>query len=562
MRLRKCEERVINMMEMNIKTEGRNLCWLLVKNRLIAQLGIHVLRYEKDKRKKNGKIATAVAILVLIIMGAGYCGAMAYGCAYLGMSELIPGIALVISSLLTLFFTMFTAKSELFGFRDYDLLMSLPIPVKTIINSRFINMYIWNTFFTLVVMVPMGIVYASYIRPSLSFYILWLGGILLACLLPTTVAAVFGAVITAISSKFRYASAISTILSIVFIIAVLVLPMTATTGNTGPEKLFDAETGNINEEAFSQLAYVVSDEINRIYPPAKLFTDAVEGGRFVSFVLFAGISIGWYALFVLLLSVKYRQISTALTSHRSRADYKLETLHQGSMLFALYKKTMLRILKSTVCATNLLVGCVMAVLLAAAMLIVGPEKVLQSLEISDYLPYVKSAACYVIAAMVCMTNTAAVSLALEGKNIWLVKSLPVPPKTLYDSYLLTNLTFTVPTSIVCSVLFSISLKTGFVGTLLMILTPLVFSIFTAIAGIFIGNRMAYYDWQEETQLVKQSMMSAIGLLGGMVLILLCGAIAHIGILPVTANTMTFAFIILFLVLAAVLYVNESHRPVR
>lgn len=550
------------MNNIDLKTERKNLCWLLVKNRLIAQLGINVFRYEKDKRKRNSKIAVTAALIFCLIMIVGYCGGMAYGYAYLGLAELIPGIALVISSLITLFFTMFKANGELFGFKDYDMVMSLPVPVRTIINSRFLNMYFWNTFITLLVMFPMGIVYACFAKPSFGFYIMWLAGIFLTCLIPTTVAAIFGAVITAISSKFRYASAVSTILSIVFVVVFMVFSMTTTTSDTGLGKMFDSETGNIDEEAFSAMAPVISDGMNRMYPPAKLFTEAVVNGNLGSFLLFAGISIGWYALFVLLLSVKYRKINTALTSHMSRADYKLETLHQGSMLSALYKKTIMRILKSTVCATNLLIGCVLAVLLAVALLIAGPEKVIQSLNASDYMYIVKNAACYVIAAMVCMTNTAAISLALEGKNIWLIKSLPIPPKILYDSYLLTNLTFTVPTSIVCSVLFSISLKTGFIGTALMILTPLNFSLFTAVAGIFIGNRLAYYDWQEETRLIKASMMSGIGLLGGMALIIICGVIANIGLLPIATNMFTFTLNILFLVLTAVIYLHESSRPVK
>jgi len=550
------------MNNIDVKTSQNNLSWLLVKNRLIAQLGINVFRYEKDTHKKNVKIALTAVIIILLIMFAGYCGTMAYGYASLGLTELIPGIAMVISSVVTLFFTMFKANGEIFGFKDYDVVMSLPIPVKTIINSRFLNMYLWNTFTTLLVMLPMGIVYSSFTKPDLGFYIMWIVGIFLTCLIPTTVAAIFGAVITAISSKFRYASTMSTILSVAFVIVIMVFSMTATNTDTGLGKMFDPETGNIDAAAFSAMAPVISDSLNQIYPPVKLFTKAVVNGNIGSFLLFAGISIGWYAIFVFLLSVKYRQINTALTSHMSRADYKLETLHQGSMLSALYKKTIMRILKSTVCATNLLIGCVLAVLLAVAMVIAGPEKVMQGLEVSDYMHIVKGASYYVIAAMVCMTNTSAISLALEGKNIWLIKSLPIPPKTLYDSYLLTNLTFTVPTSIVCSVLFSISLKTGFIGTVLMILTPLTFSIFTAAAGIFIGNRMAYYDWQEETQLVKQSMMSMIGMLGGMAIIAICGLIANSGILPMTTNMITLILDVLFLVLTAVIYINESKRPIK
>lgn len=543
------------------KTERRSLCWLLVMNRLTDQLGINVFRYEKDKRKRTNKIITAAVILVCLVMAVGYCGAMAYGYVSVGLSQLIPGIALVISSLMTLFFTMFKAHGELFGFKDYDMVMSLPIPVRTIINSRFLNLYLWNTFFSLIIMVPMGVVYIIYVKSSFGIYLVWLAGLFLACLIPTTIAAVLGAVITAISSKFRYASTMATILTIVFVIAMMVLPF-AITGNSGPGQLFDSETGDFNEEAFSALAPIISDAIYRIYPPAKLFSETITDGKLFSFVLFAGISIGWYALFVLVLSAKYRQINTALTSRSVKSDFKLETLQQGSMRFALYKKTILRILKSTICATNLLVGCVLAVLMSAALLIVGPEKVLQSFDIPNIMSNATNISCYIIAAMVAMTNTAAVSLALEGKNIWLIKSLPIPPKTLYDSYLLTNLTFTVPTSVICSLLFNISLKTGFAGTVLMFLTPLSFSLFTATAGIFIGNRMAYYDWEDVTHLVKGSMMSVTGLLGGMLLVVICGAIANSGFLPLSAGAMTFIFDIFMLVLAAVTYVHESSRPVR
>ena len=86
--------------------------------------------------------------------------------------------------------------------------------------------------------------------------------------------------------------------------------------------------------------------------------------------------------------------------------------------------------------------------------------------------------------------------------------------------------------------------------------------FTATAGIFIGNRMAYYNWQDVTQLVKGSLMSMLGMLGGMLLVVVCAVVANSGILPISASLATFILNILFLVLAAVVYENESKHPVR
>lgn len=545
-----------------VKIKQKNFCWLLAKNRLIGQLGINTFRYEKDRRKRNSRIAVTAAISVVLIMIMVYCGGIAYGYVQLGMVNLIPSIALFISSLFILSFSLFKSNGEFFGFSDYDLLMSLPLTVKTIINSRFLTMYIWNTFIALLVMFPMGTIYLWVERPAFAAYLMWLVSIFLVSLVPTTVAAIFGAVVTAISSKFRYTSAVTTILSIVSLVVLMLFFMTASTSTIGLGELMDTQTGTMNIDAFSTLVPFISDKLNQLYLPTKLFKEAIVDENILSFLIFVAISIGLYSIFLLLLSSKYKQINTALTSHTSKKNYTIGVLHQNRMLVALYKKTMMRILKSTVCATNLLVGCVLAILLASSTVVVGPEKIMQSLDLVDYLPIIKNAAGYVVAAMVSMTNTAAISLALEGKNVWLIKSLPISPKTLYDSYLLTNLTFTIPTSIICSILFSIALKTNLIETIVLLVTPLSFSLFTAVAGIFIGNRLAYYDWQDETQLVKQSLMSLIGMLGGMFVILVFGVLATSGVFPLAINTMTFSANAFILAFTVWLYLHESNRPIK
>lgn len=549
---------------MTTRTQKRNgflLTWLLVKNRLLAQTGLNVFRYEKDLKKKRNKKLMVAVIGLLLLMLVGYLTSMAVGYALIGLNDLTPGIALMICSVITLFFTIFKANGELFGFNDYELVMSLPISAREIINSRFINMYLWNTFISILVMGPMGAVYGWYGRPDWYFYPLWLIGIFLSSLIPTTIAAVIGAVITAISTKFRYANVVATVLSFVLVIGILIGSMSLGSANSSLGGLIDG-SGNVDISALSALAPVISDVVNRAYPPAALFTAGVVEGQFVKYLLFAGLSIGWYLLFVYLLSLRYQKINTAITSRASRTNYQLKSLHQGSMVSALYKKTMLRILKSTVVATNLLMGCIMAIIAAGAMLVVGPETLARTLEMPEILPVLKNAAPFVIGAMASMTNTACVSLALEGKTIWVIKSLPISSKTLYDSYLLVNLSFTLPTSLICSALMAVALKPNFLETVVLFVTPLVCVVATAVIGLLIGNRLAYYDWQEETQLIKQSMMSMLGMLGGLVVVGLAGVIVNIGIIPIEPIFQTLIVSLLVGILTVILYLNERHRPIK
>lgn len=540
----------------------KNLLWILVRNRLIAQLGLHTYRYEKDKRKKNGKIGTTIAICLCAIMLAVYCGVMAYGYTYLGLTELIPGIAIVISSLFTLFFTMFKANGELFHYQDYDMLMSLPIPVQTVINSRFVNMYLWNTLISVLIMLPMGIVYAIFVKPSIAFYFMWIVGMILTSLIPTTLAATIGAIITAISVKFRYSNTVSIILSLLLIVVIFVMPMSSTSNNNGLPQLVDSHSGELDIATIKNFAPIITQTINKIYPPAKLFTTAVVDINFGIFLIFGAISIGWYAFFLYFLSLKYKQINTALSSHNTNSRYVLKTLRTNSMRTALYKKTLMRILKSNVCATNLLVSCLLAIIFSLTMVILGPDKLETSLEIKDFKNILNTAAAYIIAGMVCMTNSSIISLSLEGKNIWLIKSLPIPPKTLYDSYLLTNFTFTIPTSFLCSILFCITLKPDLLGVLVLLITPLIYAIFTAVFGIFLSNRMAFYDWQDETSLVKQSALSLIGILGGMVFLFLCGVLVNIGIIPLPPNILTLIMNAIVIVVTLLIYTKESSRPIK
>ncbi len=535
---------------------------LLFKNRLMAQVGINVFRYEKVAGKRRMKMIVTIIIAICLFAFVTYCGLAAYAYAYLGMSELIPGIAMVISSLISLFFTIFKANGDLFAFSDYEKVLSLPIPIRTVIYSRLANMYFWNTVIATLVMIPMGVVYGIFVKPSLEIYILWIAGIFVVCLIPTILASFIGALITAIASKFRYASAVSSILGIGFVIALMVSSMMLSTADAGLDKLVNTQTGEVDLSAISALIPAISDSMNQIYPPVELFTDAIVEHNTVSFFIMVVISVILYGTFASLLSLKYREINSALTSHVSRADYKMETLRQGSMRKALYKKTIMRILKSSICATNLLIGCILAVLLAIAMVVIGPEKVLEGFDATASMEIIHNVAGYVLAAVISMTNTAAVSLALEGKNIWLIKSLPIPPKVLYDSYLLTNLTFTIPTALICGVLFSIALKASLVTTFIIITLPLAFSSLSAVMGIFIGNRMAFYDWQEETHLVKQSLMSITGMLGGLVIIALFGALATLEIIPIESKYISIIFIILFLIGSVMIYLKESNRPIK
>lgn len=516
----------------------------LLKIRLITQLGLNTFQYEKDRKKKRNKIFISATIVFLFVMLMLYSGASAYGFVQLGIGEVIPVYAFVISSLFVLVFTIFKANGELFAFRDYDFLMSLPISVSTVITSKFLYLYVLNTLFSIIIMLPMGAVYCIYENPPISFYFMWFITLFTVSLVPTTIAAVFGAGITAIASKFKHANKVTTILSL---IAMIIFGFFMFKQGNAKYSLTDIEG----------IGVIISEQLLKVYPLAHMFQEAIVDTDVIAFILFVSISFIWYYLFVKILSYKYKQINTGISTHYMRSDYKIDRMKEEKVLIALYKKEQKRFFSSTVYVINIGMGVIMAVIFSLAVVVVGPSQFIGYPGIEMLLQKI---APFVVSAMIAMTCTTCVSLSLEGKNVWIMKSLPLTPKMIYDSKILMNLSLSIPTSIISAILMIIGLKPDIWTAILLIITPIAYSFFSAVWGIFINNRFGYYDWVSETQVIKQSMGAFLGMFGGMVMAVIPALLIGTAVIS-NYRVFTFVVVVMISIMTAVLYNNESKRKI-
>ena len=167
---------------------------------------------------------------------------------------------------------------------------------------------------------------------------------------------------------------------------------------------------------------------------------------------------------------------------------------------------------------------------------------------------------YVIAGILSMCCTTAVALSMEGRSVWIVKSLPVSPQVVYDSKIMVCLTITVPSAFISGILIRIGMPMGILDTLLLFLLPVAFSIWTAVFGVFVNNRFCNYEWESETRLVKQSTASFIGIFAGMVLAMILGTTSQL----VSPNKQLNSVVVFVLLLTAsfFLYRNEVKKPLR
>ncbi len=460
----------------------------------------------KDKNSKYRRNAFLTGIVMAIVIGilATYSFGMGFALGKMGIAKVIPGYGIMIVGIITLFFTIFKSNGTIFAFKDYEQLISLPIKTSTIIASRFFYMYFMNTIFAAIIMIPLGIAYYIFEKPEVVFFVIWTIGILLATLIPTTLAAVIGAVIVYVASHFKYTNALVSISSVVLVVAIIVVPLFM--GNGGSNTLDMNQLTNIGE--------MISQQSKMIYPISSLFETAVVENNIIELLLFIAISVGWYFLFLTILTTKYKAINTAIMTHSAKSNYKMTELKASSAMFALYKKELKRFFTSNVYVLNVGMGAIMALVMTIAVFVLEPAKLEEMMQVSNLNDTLMKVIAFGFSGVLSMSCTTSVALSLEGKNLWILKSLPVKTKTIVDSKILVNLTITVPIALLFGVLMNIKFHTDIITRIMLVVTPIVYSFFVAVWGMVINIKLPNFEWESETALIKQGLASMLGMLGG------------------------------------------------
>lgn len=475
----------------------------LTKLQLVNLYGMNVYRNLKDSKEKKKKFWLGMAYAFVIIAMMSYVGGLTYGYVYIGLADILPAYLIMIASLVILMFSIFKAGNIIFQKNSYDILSSLPVKNSSIVISRFIRMYVENLLLTVVVMLPAIVVFGVLVKPAWSFYVIGLIVTAFIPLLPITVSVFVGALIIAVSSRSKHKNLVSILLSVVLIVAIML----------GGMQLSTVEE-NIDIEAIQNMLHMVLDIINSIYPPAVWLGQAMLTGDFLTCIGCAGAGILVFAMVMWLVSANYKWISAGLYSTNAKHDYRMENLEKTQMLGALYKREFKRYFASSVYVTNTIVSPIMGMLFAVAMFFAGPEQLERiaaefytesgmMLQIRNMLPMM-------LAMIFCMMPITAVSISMEGRQWWIIKTLPIRAKDLLDSKLLMNLSVIAPFYLISVFLVSIGQKVSPMEFVWILFVPLAAMLFSCVFGQTVNLKMAVFDWENEVTIVKQSASAFVG----------------------------------------------------
>ena len=473
---------------------------VLLQKQLAEIFRTYFYNAKTNRARSRGATVAYFLLFALLMLGlvggiftylsVSLCGAFAAA----GMDWLYFALMGLLAVFLGAFGSVFNTYSSLYLAKDNDLLLSMPIPVRTIMASRLLGVYLMGLMYSGVVILPAVIVYWVTVsaRPAAL-----VGGVLLVALLSLfvlTLSCALGWVVAKISLKLKNKSFITVFVSLVFLGAYYFF-------------YFKAQT-LIQNLVANAAAYGTS--IRHSAYPLYLF-GRVGTGDWAAMAIVTAFFVALFVLLYRLISRSFLKIATS-SGKTERKVYHETRVKRQSASAALLRKEFTRFTASPSYMLNCGLGTLMLPIAGVALLLYR-DRIQSAVSLLGH----ESVSLLLIAAvclLASMNDMAAPSVSLEGRSLWLVQSLPVTPRQVLRTKLTVHLTLTGIPAAVCFILFAFAHPFSAVELLTGALLVAGYVLLAALFGLYLGLKLPNLHWTNEITPIKQGGAVMIALFGG------------------------------------------------
>lgn len=469
--------------------------------------------FRQGRKNKNRTASGAVLSMALYIIVLYLLGRLSYniaditcetvlsfseGWSYFAVMGLLAAVFGVLTSVFSIYTTVYQAK-------DNELLFSMPIPSSAILVVRLLTSYALCFVFEAVIMFPVYFVYWRAFSPGIGVILIDLLLILLMPLLALFICCLLGWLLALITSRMsiRLKGIVNLAISFVFVILFINLCIRAT----------------------SYMNVLATDSVG-VSVPMKIATfpfmqmGKASIGNISSFFILAGIILvmcfGLYGL----LSVSFLHLATQRKGIR-KSIYHEKKLAVSSRRQAVFVKEWRRYRSSISYFMNSSAGSIL-MLITFVLMILNYEKlskgIVQISMLSETIPLAVS--CIVLCIMTGFNTISASSISLEGKNLWLAQSLPLPEKYILNAKLELHILVTVIPQLLCSITMAYLLRHNAFNSVMVVILPLLFALFTSMLGLAANLWYPKLDWVSESNAVRHSTSTRISMFGSWALVLI------------------------------------------
>ena len=475
-------------------------------------------RYTKQKKMKPHVIAL-IGLLVVYCFGALMVaiGSMFYSmCAPFfdaGIGWLYFAIAGVLVFFLCFIGSVFMAQSQIFNARDNELLLSMPIKPSAILGGRILALLAFEYIYEAIVVIPVfaALVMTGYVSriPPLGIAMFFIAFIMLP-LLSLAVGCLIGWGVALITSRMRRKNIITLVLSLGFLAGYL----------WGYTKLMS------NLGALVESGTQIAEAVRRAVFPAYHLGVAIESGSMRSFLFYALCAAVPFLVMYWGLSVSFVKLATA-GNRAKKARYREKSARASGARAALLKRELRSFASQPMYILNSSLGAMVALILAVV-LIAAPDVLLGAFDSqTGYLAgFLDPGILGVLAltALSMMNNVSAPSISLEGKRLWIVKSLPVRTSDILFAKVLLHAAVCGIPGLVAGIACIIAIPMNALQAALTIISPAAATLMLAMLGVAINLAFPRFDWMNPIQPVKQGASAMISMFGGMALIIVLATV--------------------------------------
>ena len=525
----------------------------LIKACMTSDMNVFKIKQKKGNKKSKLPLPVIISLLMMFYIWSN-SNMLFEKMAPLHLQTLAVSLFVVGISFFTIVEGVYKTGSLLFNCKDDQLLLSLPIKRSTVLFVRIFKFYVFEVIFNTIWLLPVMIAYIRWAEVlDWTYYLVSIIMLFFLPVIPIVISCIIGAITSSLSSRFKYKNAAQIIISMAICLGIIYLSMNL----EGLYKYIITHSTSIN------------DFITKIYYPAGVYADLIIKFDIVKLLIFIGVNLVIFALGVLLLSKVYFKINSRLKKVTTSRKVKIDNLviKQNPSMISLIKKELNTFFKTPVFIVNAGFSLVLFILISIVLCI----------KFNDFLPiltdpvsgfgYSKetimnnlSLIVFVLVLFTSFTTSITNSvISLEGRNINILKSLPIKTKNILLSKVLGSLVLTIPVLLVGDIILFIRFNINPIECLLLLVLSIILPLLSGFIGIITNLKYPKLDWENQAEVVKQSTSSFIAVMTGMILLVISTLLTFklIGLIP--AVFILLIAIGLFIILDIILYLYLNNK---
>ena len=478
----------------------------LLKACMTSDMNIFKIKQKKDNKKNLLPIVLSCLFMFAIWSNANM---IFEELAPMHLQILVISMIVFATSIMVIVEGVYKAGPLLFNCKDDQLLLSLPIKRSTVLFVRMFKFYVFELVFNSLFIIPLIIAYLRWAENiEWTFFLTSFVMLIFLPIIPITLSCILGAISSSLSSRFKFKNLAQILISMAVIFGVFFLSY------------------NMDHmaEYLAKHATSINDFIMKIYYPAGVYAKLITEFNILDLLIFILVNIVIFVITLLVLSKFYFKINSRLKNVSTSKKVKIDNLviKSRSKTISLIRKELNTFFKTPVFIVNAGFSLVLFVI-AVIGICIKYDSAINLFK--DFLPedvlknYISIIIFIMISFASYMTSITNSVISLEGKNINILKSLPLKVKTIIMSKVYGALLITTPPIIIGDIILFIRFKLNIFEMIILLLLSILMPLVSHFIGIIMNLKYPKLDFENSAEVVKQSTSSFLSVMVGMLLLI-------------------------------------------